>query len=169
MRVLERAIFSGQVILFAISSCQDPQGSSRCLKLGENSNFKNSQTEYKQNVQITNDSIKGTVSFVFANNPYCLDSTYWIKLYANNIIVYSGIYSVSRKVEIPQIEKQTPVHFILEVITPERKGKAYLHNFQDKSVMSWREEYNFVYIGFFPANDETNRIHFFPQIESVIQ
>lgn len=67
------------------------------------------------------------------------------------------------------MEKEAPIHFILEVITPEKKGKFYLHNFQDKSVLPWRDDYNYIYIGFFPLNDETDKIHFFPQMVSVIQ
>lgn len=141
-----------------------------CLILGETTNFKGSQSEYKQSIKnSSSDAIGRQISFVFANNPYCLDSSYLVKLYANNSLLYEGFYTVGMKVETFQIEKKAPTHFILEIITPEKNGKVYLHSFQDKSVMSWREEYNFVYIGFFPTNDETDRIHFFPQIESVIQ
>ena len=106
--------------------------------------------------------------FCFANNPYKFDEKAKLFIYANNKKVFEGLYCSSVKLFLNQFEGNS-IHFIVEILYPS-KNKYILYRFQNKSiVMLWEREYKFLYVCFFPTNQDIDRIHFFPTKYEVIQ
>lgn len=112
---------------------------------------------------------ESNINVVFVNNPHCISDNHSIALYANNELLYVGSYAEMFKAKMIKKNKGDTllVHFSIELFEPNDDRPSY--SIQDKSIISWEEEYNYLYICFFPDNDEPDMVHFFPQKSAIIQ
>jgi hypothetical protein len=109
------------------------------------------------------------VQFIFANNPYDFNKDSWLFIYANGERIYEGKFSLGVSMVVPNQFDNSTLNFRVDILSPSKNGQYILYHFSDKSVMHWENEYNFIYAGFFPTNQNIDQIHFFPAKYSVIQ
>ena len=99
------------------------------------------------------------VIFIFSNNPFGLDERYDIAIVQDGFPLYFGPYSEEVKVRIPDIKT---AHFRVYALEKNINGYDVCF-FDKKDVFEWDVDYNIVYICFFPFNESTEMIGFFPQ------
>ncbi|MFW5983537.1 MAG: hypothetical protein ACOCQ4_03465 [bacterium] len=111
------------------------------------------------------------ITVAFINNPAVLSKNDRVMLYFNDDLIFYGYFDGSFTASIPEgVSDREIVHFNLKIarIDSSKKQVTY-YSIQNKSVCYWNNKFKYLYIGFFPNNDETNRINFFPQEHTVIQ
>ncbi len=105
------------------------------------------------------------VDFVVVNNPFCLKPDDRIVIYMDRWCVYSGAFTRGGLLKVPdELVALGSAHVVFYVI----RGDS-VRNFQNKSIIPWLRSFNYLYICFFPTNDLSDCIHFFPQEEKCIQ
>ncbi|TWP31538.1 hypothetical protein ETU08_00625 [Apibacter muscae] len=112
--------------------------------------------------QVSKERIKG----VFLNNPYKFIEKDYILLYANGKLVYRGNFTSSFVFDID--DKITSirrglVNFSFEIIKGDKIAKI-----SNKSVVKWDDKNKFLYIAFFPTNQNTEQIVFIPVENSLM-
>ena len=106
------------------------------------------------------------------NDPYTknLKNTY-ILIYAlqggDKYLVSFNKFTKDFEVFIPENLNDQLVHFMMYIIVDNKNGSYTYFNFQDESVVKWKNNYNYIYIGFF-SNDE-QKIRFIPHEDLVLQ
>lgn len=153
-------------ITLSFLSCQNDTKETR-FKLGNSKqpvlNIDNYFSDIDKVIVNRKDTLKQY--FVFANNPYSLDNSYGLIIYANNKCIYKGDFKESIQLPLNELLiKKNRNHFFFEILTPESSSKkSYLYRFNTKKTIVWKPDYKFVYVAFFPANDSEDKIFFFPQ------
>jgi hypothetical protein len=111
-------------------------------------------------------SIDGNdVRFIIVNNPYCLTQNDQIYIFMDRWCVFSGTFSNTGVIKVPdEVIEQGNTHVILYVV---RGGSV--SNFEDKSIIPIDIHHRYLYICFFPTNENSDRVHFFPQDEACVQ
>ena len=104
-----------------------------------------------------------SLQLFFMNNPYKLTPKDTILFFINNELIYKGKFSNSIKGNEFRFDN-TLVH--CKVII--KRDKIY-YLLQDKSVFYWNNNFKNIYIGFFPRNTSTDKIHFLPTENLIIQ
>lgn len=128
----------------------------------------NSVDEYlaEKKTEIQNDST--WIEFMFLNNPYNLNDGNLVSIYVNYHLVYRGIYQKHLGLKgLPDdiFAKSSRMIITMEVLTDKNKRTIWQHNFQSKTVFSWNKDYKIIYCGFFPTNEDVERVYFIPQLE----
>ncbi len=114
--------------------------------------------------QFAIDTTVKDMSLIAVNNPFNFNKQDIFTIYCNHDIIYTGEFSEGIKLSKSILLKAKIVHFRIEML---RKNDLFI--FEDKSIIYLDSSYNFIYYGFFPSNPSTDRIHFFPQKNPVIQ
>jgi hypothetical protein len=158
-------LFSAWIILFVLMGCAITRNNCHEMDFAKLDKTKvSSLTE----LQLKLISSEAKISVIFVNNPHCFGDAHKIALYANNKLIYLGGYAKQFKASLWDENKENkPVHFSIELIEPGAEKPSY--SIQDKSVILWDDDYKYLYIGFFPNNNDPDKIHFFPQKNEVIQ
>ena len=154
--IVFKNIFISTILIFCSSSCEVDK---------KETNF--SLNEYVDKIKqdlplsIVEDS---TIQLIIVNNTYSFDKEVLLSIYFNHTIIYHGQYSQGIDLNVPKIRQNNLAHFSIEVVKDNK-----LIRFSDKSVFDWDINYKCVYLAFFPTNQNTDQVHFFPQTEYVIQ
>lgn len=117
--------------------------------------------------KVTTEGYGIKVSFV--NNLIGLNSSDKIVLYCNEEIAYFGEFKGSFDAKIAENLKDSNVHFRLIVLKQINSNEILEYIMENKSVCYLDNDFKYLYIGFFPTNEELDRIMFFPQRSAVIQ
>ena len=138
------------------------------IDLGTSTVQYNSVDEYlaEKKKEIQNDST--WIEFMFLNNPYNLNDDNLVSIYVNYHLVYRGIYQKHLRLKgLPDdiFAKCSRMIITMEVLTDKNKRTIWQHNFQSKTVFSWNKDYKIIYCGFFPTNEDVERVYFIPQSE----
>lgn len=162
--------FSFLVVLIAIYGCNF-QSDECCIELGGNKQIVQSVSYFDKISQI--EPMQGdTLSqyIVFANNPFALDESFDLIIYANNQCIYKGEYKQAVEVYLGTLIKHKErVHFFIEIIPSNKSQKeTYLHRFNTKKTIIWDTDFRYIYVSFFPNNEEDDRIFFFPQVQDLL-
>ena len=162
------------IMLMAVSlfSCSYKRAASEFIDLGKSQIQYHSVDEYlaEKKTEIQNDST--WIKFMFLNNPYNLNEDNLVSIYVNYHLVYRGIYK--RHLELKGLSndmfaKSSGMMMItMEVLTDKNKKTIWRHNFRSKTVFSWNKDYKIIYCGFFPTNEDVEKVYFIPQLEPMI-
>jgi len=102
---------------------------------------------------------------IILNNPYGITNESILTVFLNGAVVYFGKYASEVQIEVPNSVSSTDlIHLSLELIVNDQ-----LFIVEDKSVFLWNMSYKYIYCGFFPGNDEVDKVHFLPQTSRVVQ
>lgn len=121
-----------------------------------------SLNQYMETIQHKQELIQDTVYFVFANNPYQLDSSCYLSVFANNKNIYAGPFKKSIAVDAVHLRNSKRTNFMFEVLTNEKTDALRLNRFTNKSSIAWQDDYKFLYACFFPTNENEEQVQFFP-------
>lgn len=157
------------VVLFV--ACNGKQNTDNSIDLGESAIQYKSIDEYlnAKNSETINDST--WIKLMFLNNPYTLNESNLVSIYVNSHLVYRGVYKrhIELKGEPEQIfALETKMVISMEILTDKNKKTVWEHRSQSKTVFSWDENYKIIYCGFFPTNEDVEKVYFIPQIEAMI-
>jgi len=158
------------IILSMILSCNHKRTATDFIELGKSKEQYKSVNEYfeKRNKNIGNES---WIKFMFLNNPYDLDVKNIISIYVNSNLVYRGVYQkfIDLKGNSNDLfSKDKRMIVTMEILTDKTKKIIWEHRFQCKTVFSWNEDYKIIYCGFFPTNEDEEKVFFIPQLEPMI-
>jgi hypothetical protein len=150
-----------------ILSCNHRKTAADFIELGKNIKQYKSVNECfeKNNENIGNDF---WIKFKFLNNPYNLDDKNVISIYANSKLVYRGTYNTLIDLKgnpNDLFSKDKRMIISMEILTDKTKKVIWKHGFQSKTVFSWNENYKIIYCGFFPTNEDVEKVFFIPQLE----
>lgn len=160
------------IIVSIILSCnykRHKRTDADCIKLGKSSIQYNSINEYYNSrfgVVDTNFLLK----FMFLNNPYNLNEKNIISIYLNSELVYRGPFKTFIDLYGNAdllFKKRNQMIFHMEILTNKIEKKIWEHRFASKTIFSWNENYKIVYCGFFPTNEDVEKIYFIPQLEAM--
>lgn len=155
------------LMMILLFSCKH-KATSNLIDLGTSTVQYNSVDEYlaEKKTEIQNDST--WIELMFLNNPYNLNDDNLVSIYVNYHLVYRGIYQKYLGLKgLPDdiFAKSSRMIIIMEVLTDKNKKTIWQHNFQSKTVFSWNKDYKIIYCGFFPTNENVERVYFIPQLE----
>ena len=166
--IFQYKILSVLFISFLIAGCSNNKNS-----MIENIGVKGSTLSIESLQGFEGQVIKGDekITVAFINNPAELSGNDRVMLYFNDDLIFYGYFDESFTASVPEgINDREIVHFNLKIARIDSsKKKVTYYSIQNKSICYWNNKYKYLYIGFFPNNDETNRIIFFPQEYTVIQ
>lgn len=155
----------------SLFSCTHKRTASDFIDLGKSQVQYNSVDEYlaEKKTEIQNDST--WIKFMFLNNPYNLNDDNLVSVYVNYHLVYRGTYK--RHLELKGLSdeifsKGTGMIITMEILTDRNKKTIWQHHFQSKTVFSWNKDYKIIYCGFFPTNEDVEKVYFIPQLEPMI-
>jgi len=158
------------IVFGMILSCNHRRTAADFIELGKSNEQYKSVNEYfeKRNTNVGNEF---WIKFMFLNNPYNLDDKNIVSIYANSKLVYSGEYK--KHIELKGLSaeifaKGKGIDLTIEVLTDKNKKNVWLHRFSNKSGADWREDYQIIYCGFFPTNENVEQMYFFPQLTPFI-
>jgi len=154
------------VVVSLFLSCSHRRTAADFIELGKSNEQYKSVNEYFEK---SNDSIGNEtwIKFMFLNNPYNLDDKNIISIYVNYKLVYRGTYKrhIDLKGSSDEIfAKGKGIDLNIEILTDKNKKNVWLHRFANKSGSDWRDDYRIIYCGFFPTNEDVERMYFFPQL-----
>jgi len=106
------------------------------------------------------------LQLVISNNPFGLDDTNEILIWFNGILVCQSVYGRMDKIIIPPSLDLNRINAKVGLVAGET-----VYVFSNKSVLNLNVGAfpSYMYMTFFPFNDETASIAFYPQSEEVIQ
>ena len=140
------------------------------IELGESKEQYKSVKEYFEK---RNDSVENEpwIKFMFLNNPYNLNDRNIISIYVNFKLVYRGSYQ--QHIDLngnpnDLFSKYKDMRIDMEILTDTTKRVIWLRRFSSKTVFSWNEDYKIIYCGFFPTNEDVEKVYFIPQLEPMI-
>lgn len=158
------------IILCVILSCNHRRTAANFIELGESKEKYKSLDEYleKRESNIVNEF---WIKFKFLNNPYDLDEKNIISIYVNYRLVYRGVYK--QNIDLQGNKKDlfaedNRMIIIMEVLTDKTKDIIWEHRFQCKTIFSWNDNYKIIYCGFFPTNEDVEKVIFIPQLEPML-
>ncbi|GIV28893.1 MAG: hypothetical protein KatS3mg027_2707 [Bacteroidia bacterium] len=105
-----------------------------------------------------------TSTLILVNNPHNFTDNAILTIFFNSHVVYSGKFNKEVEFCVPKEIVRDLVHIKLEILE-----KDMLFIFEDKSAFHWHTGYPYIYCVFFPRNESSDQIHFFPQKERIIQ
>ena len=157
------------LVFIFFASCSHRRTAADTIELGKSTVQYNSVNEY---LEAKPGDIDTTfwIKFMFFNNPYNLDTNNIISIYVNYELVYRGAFNTYLDLcGNPEkiFGERNHMLFRLEILTDKRKKVIWEHCFMTKAVFSWNENYKMVYCGFFPTNEDVEKVCFFPQSEVV--
>lgn len=123
--------------------------------------------EKKESIISNNNLVK----FVFLNNPYDLNNRNLVSISINDYLVYIGEFKkhIELKGTPDEIfDKNSRMIIVMEILTEKGKKNIWLHRFQSKTVFGWNKDYKIIYCGFFPTNEDVEKVYFIPQLEPII-
>lgn len=95
--------------------------------------------EKADNLLDINPKYKSEITFIFRNNPYLLDSSYYVKIYSNYRIVYSGKFCKYGKMKTFIVDSlQHRVNMEVEIF---KNGKYYRFDRNKDSGMMWHKNF----------------------------
>jgi hypothetical protein len=136
-----------------------------CIKLGKSSFQYTSVEEYlaKKQEQIVDST---WITFMFLNNPYNLNDNNLVSIYVNSQLVYRGMYRKHLELKgLPDeiFSKNKSLILTIEILTDKNKKRIWLHTFASKFCGPiWSDDYKIIYCGFFPTNEDVERMYYFP-------
>lgn len=107
---------------------------------------------------------KDSINLVLLNNPINIDTSDEVLLLLNDIPVFFDKYAPPIRINIPIFKEGGSIHPVLYVIKDSK-----ITRFENKSVFVWNDRFNYLYVGFFPENQENEQILFFPQEFTIVQ
>lgn len=162
------------IIAFCLEGCQDKKITSGHLELGNSSiQYKSMDDFYLSCDKQVYTSENNLLEFRFINNPYNLNENNLLRIFLNDKLVYKGAYNTSLMLKgtVNDIFEDTVKNKVIlrfSILTDRRKKKLWLHHFQNKAPFLWDEEYQIIYCGFFPTNEDVEKVFFFPEKEKFI-
>lgn len=158
------------IALCVILSCNHKRTATDFIELGKSKEQYESVNEYfkNRNENIGNDF---WIKFMFLNNPYNLDDRNIISIYVNSELVYRGAYK--QHIDLngnsnDLFSKDKRMIISMEILTDRTKKVIWKHRFQSKTVFSWNKDYKIIYCGFFPTNEDIEKVFFIPQLELIM-
>lgn len=148
-------------------SCNHRKTSTGFVELGESNVQYKSVNEYLKSRE-TGIGSEFWIKFMFLNNPYNLNERNIISIYVNSKLVYRGAYKRHLDLKGNPSDlflKDERIIIYMEILTNTMKKVIWEHRFQSKTVFSWNEKYKIIYCGFFPTNEDVEKVYFIPQLE----
>lgn len=153
-------------LIIIILSCSSKESEIEKISIRGKSILKEDLINIKKKV-INNGN---NVNVLFVNNPVNLQSSDTVVFFFNEKVAYFGEYKNNFISSFPKnLQEGYRVHFAVHVLRREKSNKISQYIIQNKSVCYWSNDFKYLYIGFFPTNQEIDRVHFFPQRKTVIQ
>lgn len=152
------------VVVCTAFSCNHRRTAADFIELGKSTEKYKSVPKYIKQLPPSAGS-KPFIGFMFLNNPYNLDSNNVINIFMNGRRVYGGTYqNAFRLTWDTEILFATDKRMIItmEILTDKTKKTLWVHRFATKTVFSWNEDYKVIYCGFFPTNEDVEKVFFIP-------
>ena len=151
-------------------SCNHRRTAADFIELGKSNEQYKSVNEYleKRNGNVGNET---WIKFMFLNNPYNLNDKNTISIYVNSVLVYRGTYRQHIDLKGTPNDlffKDKSMIITMEILTDKTKKVIWEHRFGSKTAFSWNEDYKIIYCGFFPTNEDVEKVYFIPQLEPMI-
>lgn len=158
------------IVFSMILSCNHRRTAADFIELGKSKEQYKSVNEYfeKRNASAGNEF---WIKFMFLNNPYNLDDKNTISIYVNSKLVYRGAYKQYIDLQGNPNDlfyKDKRMIVTMEILTDKTKKVIWEHRFGSKTAFSWNENYKIIYCGFYPTNEDVEKVFFIPQLESMI-
>lgn len=157
------------IVISMVLSCNHKR-TADFIELGKSKEVYKSVNKYFENRNV--DIGSGFwIKFKFLNNPYNLDNNNIISIYVNSKLVYrDGYKSIIDLQGNPNdlFSKDERMVITMEILTDKTKKNIWVHCFGSKTIFSWNEDYKIIYCGFFPTNEDVEKVFFIPQLELMI-
>lgn len=149
------------VLLLGISCCDEAQKNNLYPSKEVYNSIEDYLTSFKNRKDVEGEN--KNVQFILSNNPWIkiLNEDTYCCLFINNMIVYKGRMSETKMLDMSSFNGKS-ISVVLEFLALNKDGKRHVYRFINKTLISWEEEYKFIFACFLPTNENDDLIRFFP-------